>query len=277
LVVVGLYATAIFWITSQRSRVVPTTLLVGTVSGLVLGLVMYVVAPLGLSKEATNPWLPGSDIDPLAFLAWMLVLFGPCIAGGVAYLRYMASKDPPPAKRDQARQAVVAGLLANLVGALLVTVLGNGTVALMINAPWLRNWLYHGRHLLYGVAGLQPVLRGHPGAIAYSHEITAVTDAGAFSAICISFLLIAAVAGGFVAMCVLVEAPAEPGNPRRGEGDPPGTEPEPPDGGQMTRAVDYEVESALGVLRLDDRGLSSDQDGPVVRVPDDAVEPVGSR
>jgi hypothetical protein len=49
------------------------------------------VAPLGLSKAATNPWLPGSDIDPLVLLAWILVLFAPLAAGFVARRRYTRS------------------------------------------------------------------------------------------------------------------------------------------------------------------------------------------
>ena len=39
--------------------------------------------------------------------------------------------------------------------------------------------MYSGRHVLFGVAGLRPVLQGHPALIAYSHEITAVADSGA--------------------------------------------------------------------------------------------------
>ena len=196
---------------------------------------MYLVAPLGLSKEATNPWVPGSYIDPLVFLAWMLVLFGPCLAGGIAYQRHKKTKGPPPPKRDLARQAMTAALLTNLVGALFATVLGTGTVALMINASWLRNWLYHGRQLLFGVAGLQPVLRGNTGAISYSHEITAVSDSGVFIAICLGFLVIGIAATGFVAMCALIDSPEEPGGPRRDDGGPPDFEspPEPPGGSQV--------------------------------------------
>jgi hypothetical protein len=174
----------------------------------------------------------------------MLVLFGPCLAGGIAYQRHTTSNDPPRPKRDLARQAVTAALLANLVGALFVTVLGTGTVALMINASWLRNWLYHGRHLLFGVAGLQPVLRGDPGAISYSHQITAVSDAGVFVVLCIAFLVIAIVATGFVAMCVLIDSPAEPVDPRRNGGEPPGPDlsPGPQGGAQIPHvAGDEEV------------------------------------
>jgi hypothetical protein len=58
LVVMALYAVAIAWMTSRRSLIAPATL--GAGAGIVLGLAMYVVAPLGLSKAATNPWLPGS-------------------------------------------------------------------------------------------------------------------------------------------------------------------------------------------------------------------------
>jgi hypothetical protein len=65
----ALYAAAILWMTSRRSRVAPVTLAIGTGAGIVLGAVMYAVAPLGLSSAATDPWLPGSDIDPLVALA----------------------------------------------------------------------------------------------------------------------------------------------------------------------------------------------------------------
>jgi hypothetical protein len=222
--VVALYAVALVWMTSRRSRVAPATLVIGTTAGIVLGVVMYVVAPLGLSKAATNPWLPGSDVDPLVVLAWLLVLCGPWAAACLACSRYTASSDSPPPKNDLVRQVLAAGLLANLVGALIVAVFGTGTIALMINAPWLRNWLYHGQRLEFGVAWLQPVLRGDPGAIAYSHQIAAVSDWGPLVLVCIAFLVIAVLQVGFVAVCMGVDPQMEPGDPRRGNG---GGDPDP--------------------------------------------------
>ena len=65
LVVVAGYVAAILALTARRSRVAPATLAIGTGAGVVLGVVMYAVAPLGLAKNATDPWLPGSDIDPV--------------------------------------------------------------------------------------------------------------------------------------------------------------------------------------------------------------------
>jgi hypothetical protein len=73
LVFMALYGAAILWMTSQRSRVAPATLAIGTGAGIVLG-VMYAVAPLDSNGPPTNPWLPGANIDPPVVLAWILLL-----------------------------------------------------------------------------------------------------------------------------------------------------------------------------------------------------------
>jgi hypothetical protein len=65
LVIMAGYVTAILVVTGRRPRVAPATLAIGTL----LGLVMYAVAPLGRSKDATEPWLAGSAIDPVVALA----------------------------------------------------------------------------------------------------------------------------------------------------------------------------------------------------------------
>jgi hypothetical protein len=46
----------LLWVTSRRSSVTPATLAAGTGVGLLFGLVMYSVAPLGLGSYASNPW-----------------------------------------------------------------------------------------------------------------------------------------------------------------------------------------------------------------------------
>ena len=102
LVLMALYVAAIFWMTSRRSRIAPATLAAGSGMGIALGLVVYAVAPLGLSTAATNPWLPGSDIDPLVLLAWLLLLGGPVTAAIVADRRYTASGSTPPPAGDRA-------------------------------------------------------------------------------------------------------------------------------------------------------------------------------
>ena len=69
----------------------------------------------------------------------------------------------------------------------------------MLKAAWLRNWLYHGQHLWYGVQNLSSDLRTSP-AIAYSHELTGSTDAGVLLAMCIAFPVIAFTVTAFAAL-----------------------------------------------------------------------------
>jgi len=223
LVVMALYAAAILWITSQRSGVAPATLAVGTGAGIAVGVALYAVVPLGLSNAATNPWLPGSDVDALVVLAWALVLLAPVAAGVVAYRRHAAPGSPlGPA----ARQIAAAGLLTSLVGALLVIVAGSGTIAAMVKAAWLRNWLYHS-HPLAGVGGLRLLVQGDPAALTYSHQITAAADAPPFLIICVILPLIALGLTGLGALIARGNAAAGQAGLSRGSGGSLGPEPVP--------------------------------------------------
>jgi hypothetical protein len=238
LVVMALYVAAILWMTSRRSRVAPATLATGAGAGIALGLVMYEVAPLGLSNTATNPWLPGSDIDPLVMLAWLLLLGGPVAAAVIADRRYIASSSSLPPAGARIRQVMAAGLLTSLAGALSVTVLGTGTTVAMLRVAWLRNWLYHGPHLLYGVQNLSSDLRTLP-AIAYGHELTGSVDASAFLLVCVAFPLLGLALTVWGALSLWGNAAAGRGGPRRGGGGPPGPElaPDPPVNGLANAAA----------------------------------------
>jgi hypothetical protein len=273
LALMALYVAAIFWMTSRRSRIAPATLATGTGAGIALGLVMYAVAPLGLSKAATNPWLPGSDVDPLVMLAWLLLLCGPVAAAAVADRCYTASRSALPPAGARVRQMMAAGLLTSLVGALFVTVLGMGTTAVMLKAAWLRDWLYHGRHLLYGVQNLSSDLRTLP-AIAYSHEPTGSVDAGVLNAIIIFFPLIALAPTALAAVCRADGAASAPGDPRRDGGGPPGPGPAsvPPHGGQ--RIV---TDADAGLPGLHEPGPGIEQDRLAAALADAAVQPAGTR
>jgi hypothetical protein len=260
LAILGLYLAAIVSITSRRARIAPATLAVGAHAGIALGVVMYLVAPLGLSSAATNPWLPGSDVDPLVLLAWLMAVCAPATAAVIADRRYLASSSAPPTGRARICQLMAAGLLTSLVAALFVTAAGYGTTAVMLKTSWLRNWLYHGQHLLYGVQNLSGLLRTLP-AISYSHELTGASDASAFFLICIVFPLIAVVSTGFVTGVVMEAADSSPGNPRPGGGGPPGPGPAPvpPDGGRPA-VTDDDVSLPVGLADLQQPGPSIEQD-----------------
>jgi hypothetical protein len=208
------YVAVLLWVTSRRSSVAPATLAVGTGAGIVFGLVMYSVAPLGLGRYATNPWLPGSRIDPLVALAWILLFGGPVAAAVLAARRY--GRGPARSiELAQARigQGIAAGFLANVVAALLVIVLGTGTIALTINVAWLPPWVYHDPHL--------------SAAAAYRLALTAAsgnTDLYFVMGVVFPVIgLLMAALGAAIANPAPRQASGPPGN----GGGPPGPGPEP--------------------------------------------------
>jgi hypothetical protein len=207
----------------------------------VLGVVMYVLGPLGLSGASTNPWLSGSEHAPLLMLSWLLLLCGPIAAAIIADRRATGSSGavPPPAAR--ARQVVAAGLLTSMLGPLIVMVFGTGTIAAMLKASWLRNWLYHGPRYLFGVDRLRGLLGG-PASVAYSHQITAAVDAPPYLAVCIVFPLVALAATGFIALLIRTSTAPDHGDQHRG-GGPDDQEPpwDPHDGDQPADRVDDDV------------------------------------
>ena len=222
LVVMAGYVAAILAVTAGRPRVAPATLAIGTSAGIVLGVVMFAVAPLGLAKDATEPWLAGSAIDPVVALAWILLLGGPVAAGGVAGRRYRGpASSPGQLANAKIGQGAVAGVLATGVGALIVTVLGTGTVALMPRAAWLRQWLYPGQHL--------------QAAAAHSHQLAAGKSVGGYGLILLIFPVIGFLLG--MASAVPADSATSPG-PSPGGGGPPGPDPVPdsPDGGRLAGA-----------------------------------------
>jgi hypothetical protein len=219
------YLAVLVWMTSRRSRVTGPTLAIGTGAGLVLGVVMYSVAPLGLSNDASNPWLPGSQVDPLVVLAWILLIGAPAAAALLAGWRRCRSPGRSVALA-QARigQGIAAGVLANLVGAMFVTVLGTGTTALMLKAAWLRHWLYHGELT---------------GATVYRHELRASENVIAYFLICLAFPVIGLIMGSLAVACFMPvprQSGPQPGNGGGGGGPGPEPAPDPPDGGRRTDA-----------------------------------------
>jgi hypothetical protein len=225
LIVVATCLTAILWVTSRRSSVTPATMAIGLGGGLLFGAVMYAVAPLGLNKYATNPWLKGSAVDPLVALAWVLLFGAPVAAAILAGRRHQgpANCSGPPMKTKMG-QGVVAGVLANLSGALIVTVLGTGTIALMLHAAWLRTVLEHGHHL--------------NAVVLYSHELDASDNAATYLVMCLIFPIIAVFISVLAAgLAWGSPAAASQGGPPRGGGPgQPGPAPGPPGGGRAAEA-----------------------------------------
>ena len=221
LLIVAGYVATILVMTARRPRVAPATLAIGTGAGIVLGVVMCAVVPLGLAKDATEPWLAGSAIDPVVALAWILLLGGPLAAGGMAGWRYRGPGSPGQVDKARVWQGVVAGFLATGVGALIVTAVGTGTVALMPRSGGLLRWLYSGQHL--------------SAAVAYNRELWASMNAQGYFLILLFFPIIGLILGAAASCWTVVCGSGAPGSPPGG-GGPPGLEPapDPPGGGQAS-------------------------------------------
>ncbi len=196
------YVGVILFLTSRRSRVTRDTLTVGIGLGLVFGLVMYVVAPLGLSHDATDPWLPGSTADPLVALAWILLFGGPAAAAVLAVWRGRGSGGAPLPRNVRIRQGLAAGVLANGTAALLVSALGFGTTALTLRSGSLLHWLNHGQHLT--------------AIAAYRYEISASTDTNVYLFMLIWFPVIGLLMSALGVAC----SQARPGDRRTDPGPP---------------------------------------------------------
>src|SRR5690348_8167632 len=139
------YAGVTFILTSRRSQVTRSTLAIGTGTGLLFGVVMYAVDPLGLSNVATNPWLPGSTAGPLVALAWILLFDGSAAAAVLAVRRCRGPDGSRPPGNVRIGKGVAAGVLATGIAAMAVTTFGTGTTMLMLKSPWL---LHTGAYVL---------------------------------------------------------------------------------------------------------------------------------
>jgi hypothetical protein len=228
LILTACYVVLILWLTSRRS-VAPATLAAGTGAGIVFGLVIFSVAPLGLTQYATNPWLPGSQVDPLVVLAWIGLFGGPVVAGVLAARWYCRSPgDSIELAQTRIGQGIAAGVLANLVGALFVTVLGTGIIALMIKVAWLRPLVFHTPHLSQ--------------AAGYGHVLHASQHVDMYVIMCVTFPVIGLIMSA-LGMACFMPVPRQSG-PQPGDGGGPGgpgpapaPEPPPP-GGRLADAED---------------------------------------
>jgi hypothetical protein len=200
------YVGVILFLTSRRSRVTRGTLAIGVGAGLLLGVVMYVVAPLGLNNYATDPWLPGSQVDLLVVLAWILLVGGPVVVAVLASRRCRDVDGWEPSHSVRVGQGIAAGVLATGTGAMFVTALGTGTTALMLRSEWLRHWLYH----------------GHLSALAtYRHEIYAGNNVNGYALILMAFPVIGLIVSAATVACTM-PAPRESGpEPGADEGRAP--------------------------------------------------------
>ena len=225
LVFTACFLAVLLALTARRTPVAPATLAIGAGAGLMLGVVMYAIAPLGLNvKYPDRPWLHGSAADTVGALAWILLFGAPLVAGVLAGRRCDVEDDPAQATVTQAWQGFAAGAVSGGVGAMLVTVLGAGTTALMVRSAWVRDLLYHGPHLTASAV--------------YGRELYASQDVSAYFLLLFGFPIIGLIMGlvgtGIANLKPRLPDGGRPGGPP-GPGGPEPL-PAPPDGGRHVDA-----------------------------------------
>jgi hypothetical protein len=145
LVVLAAYVTGLLAITSRRTPANTSTVAVGVGGGVVIGLAIYGLRPLADQLHVTNPWLAALD-EIGKVLAVPLVLCA-CLAAVIVAARRTSTRTGQLKLTDtRARQGVAAGACVGVAAALIVSVLGIATIALIPHAASGIQWTLPGRN-----------------------------------------------------------------------------------------------------------------------------------
>jgi hypothetical protein len=218
LVVLAAYVTGILALTAWRPPAGPAALAMGAGAGALAGLVMYAL-PLRNQPHITNGWLAGAD-------GAARVLAVPLTAGAVVVAGWAVARRTPlrsvlrPQAGAPARQAIAAGLWAGMAGALMVSVLGIGTIALV-------------PHELGRLSWTLPTHQLPPGTV-YAFESSVSSSAAGYLLVLVFFPLLGAGLGAWGGLCAAERSGPRPG----GDGGPGEPAPLPPPPGGDARLDD---------------------------------------
>ncbi len=135
LAVMAGYTAVILVYTARRSPVLRDTMVIGTATGIGLGVVAFLLGPLGFPLRFTGAW-PALLYDAAIGLGVLLGLCAP-VAAGLAAARRAGWSLPAGAR---SRQAAMAGLASGTAAALMVAVLSTATIALLPYDTGLQQW-----------------------------------------------------------------------------------------------------------------------------------------
>jgi hypothetical protein len=135
LVVIAWYAA---WILAATTRPTAPAIAPAVLAGAAAALVADALGPLGLPLGFTGTG-PAGLYDALLALGTVLVLAAPAAAGLHAARRAIRDRQQNP-YWTPVQQGALAGLTTGITAALLVTVLGTATIALLPHDPGLLQW-----------------------------------------------------------------------------------------------------------------------------------------
>jgi hypothetical protein len=263
LVVLAAYLAGLLAVTAQRPPAAAGALAIGARAGLAVGLIMYVLPPVGHPLHIANIWM--MRLYDAARVLALALAFGITIAAGIAAARRTRARGGRlPVTDARARHGVAAGLCAGAAAAVIVCVLGASTAALLPHKAASITWTLPDRNISPGGAVDQHLslglnVRRHispaatvgraaaPGAV-YKFEVGVSDSAAGYLLVLILFPVFGA---GLGAWGGLYGA----GQPRRpgggGGGGPKGPDPVPPPPDEDTRCDDERLPALLrgGYLR----------------------------
>jgi len=139
LLVIAAYVAALIAVTAARPPAGPATLAIGTGVGLLLGVAVFVLRPLANHVHIANRWL--ADVYAVSKVAAVVLVLYAAIRAAIAAARRTSRPDSKlPISDARARQGFAAGLCLGVAAALVVSVLGITTIALVPHAAGSIQW-----------------------------------------------------------------------------------------------------------------------------------------
>jgi hypothetical protein len=226
LLVIAAYVTALLAVTAERPPAGPATLAIGTGVGLLLGLAVFVLRPMANHVHIANRWL--ADLYDLGKAAAVLLVLYAAIRAAIAAARRTSRRDSKlPITDARARQGFAAGLCIGVAAALVVSVLGITTIALVPHAAGSIQWTLPGR--------LFDPSHGRPLTPSYvtDFEVSFSQAAAGYVLVLIFFPVLGAGLGAWGGLFASGNSGHMPGGGGGGGGpEDPGPEPGSPDGGR---------------------------------------------
>jgi hypothetical protein len=222
LVVAAAYIIGLLAVTARRPPVAPAALAIGTGAGLAAGLALYALPPLAHPPHLTNAWLVGAYA--VARVLVVPLVLGAGVAAGVASARRTSGRGGGlPLADARARQGVAAGLCAGAAAALLASVLGVSTIALLPHEAARLQWALPAQH-------------AQPGSL-YRLEVSVSESAAGHLLVLALFPLLGAGLGAWGGLYGAGRPGRRPGGGGGGGGRWPAPEPPPPGGARRVGDV----------------------------------------
>ena len=148
MVVIAAYLAGLLAITARQPPASRAAVVIGTGTGVLLGLAVYALRPMDNPVHITNAWL--AALFEITKVAAVPAVFAAAITAVIAAARRTSRRERDgtlPLTQIKARQGVAAGLCVGVTCALLVSVLGITTIAIAPHAASSIQWTMPGGDL----------------------------------------------------------------------------------------------------------------------------------